>query len=231
MDAPDKVDPTEIKRCMLLGTLIGWMAASYDEDSGDDLVELTCWYLDGRVDRYARDYLQLFSDTEELPAVVVRRTDAYLELLRDYWIRSIESIVDNLDAYSDNGALENARDRAELQIARHREEIASRLSGGKATEVELTPLEDKCRRVVPQKLIDLPFSGWKIIGLRWELGLNKCMNNDMVHEMLNFANGQRNLLEIRDAVSAEYREVEIEHVRELFDALEEMQIVRYRSSG
>ena len=48
---------------------------------------------------------------------------------------------------------------------------------------------------------------------------------EYAYEVLNFANGKRNLQQIRDAVSAEYGPVPLERVAEYLTALEKIGIV------
>ena len=47
-------------------------------------------------------------------------------------------------------------------------------------------------------------------------------------EMLNFTNGKRSLLEIRNAVSAEYEPVEIEMVESFFRHLEKAEVISFK---
>jgi len=99
--------------------------------------------------------------------------------------------------------------------------------GVERAKAELSSLDRECSKIIPKKLINLALSGWKIIEIRYENRINKHINNDMVHEMLNFADGKRSLMEIRDAVCAEYREVDIRHVKTLFEALKTRKIISF----
>ena len=50
---------------------------------------------------------------------------------------------------------------------------------------------------------------------------------DMLSEMLNFSDGKNSLLDIRNAVSTQYREVSLKWIKSLFDVLRTNEIVDY----
>jgi hypothetical protein len=61
----------------------------------------------------------------------------------------------------------------------------------------------------------------------WDfLGLKIREDGYFVHyELLNFVDGKRDLLQIRDAVSAEFGQIKAEHVAEYFDLMEKAGVV------
>jgi len=53
----------------------------------------------------------------------------------------------------------------------------------------------------------------------------------LLYETLNFADGKRNVAEIRDAVSAEYEPVSVQDVEQYFRFLESVGVVRMKKNG
>jgi hypothetical protein len=124
-----------------------------------------------------------------------RNINAYIDLLLSNAIQSLESIVANLSE-PDVDSL-RLGDRIEL-LSEYtndcRREITgiyeSRGGNPAASEArEMAEMENECVAIILHKIITQSLSGWTIIETRYRLGLNKKMNNDMVVEMLNFADG------------------------------------------
>lgn len=238
-DTLDKVDPTELKRSILLGLFTGWTVANYDRVHIQDIMEMTHQDILKQIDGYSSKYKKLLKDSDKTYLHQhYRNINNYYNLLYDYSIKSLDSVFENsTEVKPELSSSNDCKKQLKIYIEKQKQIIADLYTelcedkGIEPAKAELSSLEKECAGIIPKKLIDLALSGWKIIEIRWEKGINKHMNNDMVHEMLNFADGRRNLLEIRDAVSAEYREVDIEHVKTLFDALKEREIVVFKYSG
>jgi hypothetical protein len=61
-------------------------------------------------------------------------------------------------------------------------------------------------------------------------GQNKIMNlYDIMYELLNFVDGKRNILQIRNAVSAEFQPLPLDAIEEYFRALEKAGIVTLKN--
>jgi hypothetical protein len=62
-------------------------------------------------------------------------------------------------------------------------------------------------------------SYWHAEEILREMWLSQFMSYDMLWEMLNFADGRHNLLQIRNAACAQFREIGIKPIKDVFEEL------------
>lgn len=235
LDTPNRVDLTELERSILLGTFLGWTAASYDEKVAEDMLELVYHSLVERFESSTVKYeSRLKKSGKKALHVMHRNINAYYNHLHEYGKKSLESILkfgtttdDDRKAINDFQKL--LKKNVDLQRARIKTGY-SRLCKKKGTEpmdAELTEMEQQCRQMRPKNLMGLSISFWLTLDIMKAKGLNLFMDYDIVWEMLNFADGEHNLLQIRNAVSAQFREVPIKAVKILFEELEKRSLVSF----
>ncbi len=234
-DTPDKVDPTELKRTMLLGLFAGWTTATYNENDINNMIELTYQNLIQKIDDYSRQYrLRLIASDENNLHSNYRNINAYFDLLYENGIKSLESVYAHLPNQEPDSAFHEKEEFLKKQIDEHRQNITDRYTklcdkkGIEPAKAALSGLEQECSQIIPERKINQSLNYWIAVDVMDEKGVRKFMKYDMVWEMLNFTDGKNNLLNIRDAVSAQFQEVEIEHVRALFEGLKGMDIVSFR---
>jgi hypothetical protein len=232
-DTPDKVDPTELERTIFLGTFLGWTAANYKEDHLGDLFELTFSNLLKKIDRYTLRYFARMKQSSSKSLHVTHRNILkYYDLLSDYGRESLHSIVKNVPGsdYEINNAYEKPLEQyIELQKSRtlrlYRDLCADK--GVEPAHAESTPLENECRRIVPERKVDLSLNYWLAVEIMRPKGLLRSMNYDIFWEMLNLTDGKNDLVRIRDGVSGQFREISLQQVKTLYEELKARDIVSY----
>ncbi len=232
-DTPDKVDPTELERTIFLGTFLGWTAANYKEDHLDDLLELTFSNLLKKIDRYTlRYFARMKQSSSKSLHVTYRNILKYYDLLSDYGRESLHSIVKNVPGsdYEINNAYEKPLEQyIELQKSRtlrlYRDLCADK--GVEPAHAESTPLENECRRIVPERKVDQSLNYWLAVEIMRQKGLLRSMNYDIFWEMLNLTDGKNDLVRIRDGVSGQFREISLQQVKTLYEELKARDIVSY----
>lgn len=235
LDTPDKVDPAELKRCILLGLFLGWTAANYTEDHVLDLLELTHQSVERKMERYALQYLsRLDKASSRTIHRVHRNIHHYIEILLENGILSMSSIFKNLPDHNTHTDLIDAhsdllKKYAEIQkerIKNYYTQLCKR-KGIEPQDVTLTELEKECRAIIPERLVGQSLGMHAVFELFRGRNLISIAGYDMLYEMLNFTDGKHNLLEIRNAGSAEYRELSLRRIKSLFEVLKTNEIVDY----
>ncbi len=234
-DTPDKVDPTELERAIFLGTFLGWTAANYDVDKISDMTELIFHTLTKKIESFAlRYHARLKRSSKSALHKNYRNINVYFDLLHENGIRSLESTLKNVSEpvlnpspiSSSKGLLSKYIDLQKLRL----KYLYTRLCREKEIdphEAELSRLEKECSQIVPARLLDQSMDYWLASDIMRELKVHRFMNYDMFWEMLNYADGKNSLLKIRDAVSAQFREVDVKIVKILFEGLREKNYVQF----
>ena len=97
LDTPDKIDPAEMKRSILLGVFLGWTAANYTEDEVSDLLELTYQSAERKMETYALKYIgRLKKASSRNIHRTHRNIQQYFKILLTNGIQSLSSILKNV---------------------------------------------------------------------------------------------------------------------------------------
>ncbi len=246
-DSPDRIDPSEMKRASLIG---GASAAFIAWCREEDLINLAQLVFSKGIGRIAADAAPLFEkdykarrkdkakkeengkrkEWEKVNKLMhsIRREKKALESVARLsnhpgTMNHVKSLIVQCSALSDSlmdllihslkarGAklddIENkGRSQKELQAAKmipcRTKLLSTPLAPGYLREVFSGDAEFKAMKISPESDI-----GW---------------------EICNFADGQRNLLEIRDAISAEYHPVSVDDVKSMLSLLEAASLISFK---
>jgi len=233
-DTPDKVDPTELKRTMLLGLLVGWTTANYNENDISKMVEITHQNLEQKIDDYSREYrLRLRASDENNLHSNYRNINSYYDLLLENGVKSLESVLVNVPNQKPDSSFQAIEHLLNKQINQEKQKITDRYNslckkkGITPERAAISDLEQECSQIIPVRKIDQSLNYWITVDVMDNKGVRKFIRYDIAWEMLNFTDGKNNLLQIRDAVSAQFGEIKIEHVKALFEGLRERDFVSF----
>ncbi|MBN1221800.1 MAG: DUF4910 domain-containing protein [Candidatus Aminicenantes bacterium] len=228
-DVPDNIDPTEMERSILLGAFLGWTAASYDEKNVNSLVELTHHSLVERIESATMEYLaRLEKSGKTTLHREYRDSKAYFDYVSEFAIKSLDSILGNLPrARVDSTILSDRKNILGQYLDLQRQRIESsykvlcREKGTEPQDALWSDLEKECSEIYPKRLIAQSLSYWLVDEILREMGLSPFMSYDMLWEMLNYADGKHNLIQLRNAACAQFREIGIKPVKDVFVELKE----------
>jgi hypothetical protein len=235
LDTPDKIDPAEMKRSIMLGLCMGWTAANYSDDQVYDLLELTYRSAERRMERYALKYIgRLKKSSSRNIHTTHRNIQKYLEILLDNGIQSLSSVLVNLPNRKENSEtiekyrvlLQKYAEIQKLRITNYYINLCLK-KGIETQDVAFSELEKECSAIIPLRLIGQSLGTKAAFEMFSAQNLGSISGYDMLSEMLNFSDGKNSLLKIRDAVSAQYREISLKWIKSLFEILKENGIVRY----
>jgi hypothetical protein len=235
LDTPDTVDPAEMKRCILIGLFMGWTAANYEDEQVSDLFALTYRSAERKMETYALRYIgRLKKASSQNIHRTHRNVLQYMDILLANGIQSLASILVNLPNRDENSKLMEQhsvllKKYAEIQKQRITDYYAHRcrVKGFESQDVPFSELEDKCRTIIPVRLVGQSLGTKAVFEMFHGQNLGSIAGYDMISEMLNFTDGKNSLLDIRNAVSAQYREVSLKWIKSLFEVLRTNEIVDY----
>jgi aminopeptidase YwaD len=247
-DNPETADPTQMKRIAVIGAAFLHAIANAGPREAEELVAVGAARARERLAVQLRKTIALVSDAEaeELPRVAL---EAWISLKAsiDREQRSLEAIEPWLEgdpdaaAFTENMISKLAVDGGclieELDTFHHRKAEAL---GVPATLSERSPEEEALRGRVPVRA-GTPkgpiYPNRFLYGGAWlseRLGCGELLDlailrdgQYVAYEALNFVDGRRNLLQIRDAVSTEFTPVPAGHVAEFFSILEKAGVVSF----
>jgi hypothetical protein len=247
-DNPETADPTQMKRIAVIGAAFLHAMANAGPREAEQLVAIGVARARERLATQLRETVVRISDAEatELPRVAlearisldanVDREQRSLEAIKP-WIESDPKATAFTTSMISKLAADGDRLIEELD-AFHRSR--SEALGVPTTFAERSPEEEALRGRVPTRaktpkgpiyLNRLMYGGaW----LEERLGGRELLDPAILHdgqyvayEALNFVDGKRDLLQIRDAVSAEFTPVPAGHIEEYFAVLEKAGVVSF----
>lgn len=250
-DDLDKVDPTQMRRSVLLIASTAYYLAGLSADNIPALVPVMTSYAQARIGREARRARALmeaasadafstqFREALNIGRQATARERLALESLKELGLTPAAELivargVEQLETVS--AANEKAlRDRVAALAAERKVTVA---------EPKPSAAEQQLEQWVPTRnaAIKGPVNLWRPeYGSIWIA--QKTGNADVLgqvpltksgrfvaYEALNFVDGRRTLLEIRDAVSAEYRPVAAADVEQYFRFLERLGVVDLKAA-
>ncbi len=245
-DDLDKVDPTQMRRSVLLIASTAYYLATLSSERVPDLVPVMLGYAQGRLGREAARARALMERAG--PADFVVQFREALNILRQAVVRertALESLRGlDLAAAAERIVTRGVEQLAAIAAANEaalRDRVASLAELQKVALVEPQPSADQARiaRWVPSRntAIRGPVNLWRPeYGSIWiaqktgnpdvlgQVPLTKA-GRFVAYEALNFVDGRRTLLDIQDAVSAEYGPVSAADVEQYFRFLERLGVV------
>ena len=245
-DSIDKVDPTQMRRSVLTIASAAYYLASLSTDDIPRLVPVMTGYALARMGRDARRAFG-FMEEASVDDFAVQYREA-LNILKHSLRRELISL-DSLREIGQGPEVERAIARAGKQLegvnAANDESLrerAAELAAAKKVALQEpapSPAERQLDAKVPRRNPDVrgPVNLWRPeYGSIWIA--QKTGNPDVLgqvnltrkgrfvaYEALNFVDGKRSLLDIRDAVSAEYVPIDAADIEQYFRLLEQVGVV------
>jgi len=246
-DTPDKVDATEMKRSVVLTTLSSLLIANADNNMAYNIANLVS---DRGIKRISNTCLKGISllkqciKNQEIERFhkMYRNFNSYIEIVGEVekgFISSASELCDKkemkdfiaeiakgFDAYVD---IEKSRLEKYYRTLCDCTEIILR-------DIELTELEKEAQKLYPERKFIGPIPNayfFDNLGNEfrsWYLEKrSKIPGNfsSITYEIANFINGKNNILWIRDAVSAEFGETDLEIVMDYISFLKKANLVEY----
>lgn len=245
-DDVSRADPTQMRRAVLTIGATAYALAGVQPSDVGRWAPLVAGLATARMGREARRALLLIGDS--IPNDRLARFRAATNLLEQSVARERRTI-ESLSGLGDHPAARTAIARAQQQIAGiHAANLAALRSAmtelvpttkGRSFEWQPTELDRRLMASIPTRADSIrgPVHFFRPeYGLAWlRLKTGKedvrspvklaSSGHYVLFEALNFADGRRSLLEIRDAVSAEYGPVSGEAIEEYFRFLESVGVV------
>jgi hypothetical protein len=231
-DKPNFLDPTQLKRTAMVTMCVSLVMANA---APDDALLLTGLTAGGAVERIGQDLKDASGLLRAAPADQIAA--AYKEglvLLRQAYKREAAAIRSNaLLMNNDTKALASLKDIEKSVLASEPADVAKFQSIYRAVAAQrgqtpvLTPTltagEIAASRLFPRHKSVNPYDDFAVSGApAGQPSMHPGRREDSLYdeEAINFADGTRSVLEIRDAISAELGPVEVELVEKFFRDLE-----------
>jgi hypothetical protein len=231
-DTPDKVDPVELERCEIISAGTMWYLANLDETGAADLARLS--YANG-LRRFALELRRAAAMGPPSPSAAVDLGAAQNEIDYGYWdarqsVGSVLSfndaaptrtLVDDLQARLEGAFRSSSVAQSELYPKQGEEPVhrSQGIQGADRVPVRLTrgPLD-----------FGLPESALPPDAAAWYAGPEFTLNGDERFELVNFIDGRRTVREVRNAVSAYGRPVEIQVVYRYLEDLVKAKTLKWK---
>jgi hypothetical protein len=228
-DTPDKVDPVELERCQLIALFALWHLANLDEREELELASLAFRAATAHVaEGFARARGHFLAATAETSA------RAFAEA-RVMFNRARTTAAEELDS-----TLPFARTSQGIDVVKHLQEAIAAMS--QPLDRELERLESSGFRVtletdtrVPTRLtrgpldFGLPESKLPDDRKSFWTGEGAQLGGAMRFELVNFIDGQRNVGEIRDALTGEFDPLPLAVVARYLEDLEQVGVVSFKT--
>jgi aminopeptidase YwaD len=220
-DRPWSADPTQLKRAVFIALASGYAMGMADGPMAVRVAETAAGQAAERTGTELRHALQMIGDRAPYREARVLVEQAYLREADA--IRSAEVLAE-----SDTKSSARIEELAKTFVETGRAADLARLdayakSAGVATNVNLSSEEAQAATLVPRRKPGAPpqpaFGGGGGRGGA-PAGPNAILPGSGANEARQFANGKRSILEIRDAVSAEFFPIDAAKFVEFFRALE-----------
>lgn len=246
-DTPDKCDPTELRRVVTATAMAAMTIANSDDQNAVDIAAHVAECGLDRLHQRSRksmtylrtlmnqeDFLQdgfnlfqrLLSYTEIVGVVEKSAIQSCKELCQD---KRLKSTIDQIAKSIEQDI------RTEKKRLQNYFEILCSQNNIKVSSHRLTNVENKAQRIVPKRLFRGPLPrdvlGQKL-GERyaWYQKNASLIGGNMgnkTYEITNLINGERNLLWIRNMVSAQFGETSVEFVLHFVEDLKSLNLVSW----
>jgi aminopeptidase-like protein len=236
LDTPDKVDPTELRRVCFIA-----LGASYylANASNAEAKEMALLIAANGLSRMSQDYHDslLSMEKEQDPAGVHEAYGQVLNVIRHSARREMDSVMSTVVFVDDpsmkkqiQDSLANIKTLTESfqKDARDRYFRLCQDMGVKTKKPSLTTEQQKMKKIVPVRHVDFvcPLETDYIDDKLGEGALSGIeLGRYGTYEALNFVDGKRSVLDIADALSAEFGPVDPSEVMDFFKVLERAELI------
>ncbi|NIM91782.1 MAG: DUF4910 domain-containing protein [Candidatus Aminicenantes bacterium] len=236
LDTPDKVDPSELRRvCFIALGSSHYLANASSKEAQDmarliarnGLSRLSADYYDSLEDMFdGEDAGQLDDSFKQVRNVIKhaqhRETQVLLSTLFFTEGGDVKEEVESLV-----GNLKMLGKAFHKEAERLYQRLCQKL-GTKPHKLTLSAEEQELKKIIPQRAENFvcPLQGDYLEKKLGEAALREIkLGRLAAYEALNFADGRRSILEIRNAVSAEFGPVSLQHVHDFFKILEQAELI------
>jgi len=234
-DTPDKVDPVEIERCQLIATGTLWYLANLEVAQAVDLVYLVGANESRRIGEAARRARQELTAAakEHLP---VRWSEA--QNMLDHVSQQGKDAVSSVLSFDSSEEVHRSVDWMHNQIEILHESatrgirmaVAARGISASAPPAPGGHLDNR----IPVRLtrgpvdFDLPESNLQADRAAWYRSLEFPFNSDSRYELVNFIDGKRTVSEIRNALSAQFGQIDTPAVSRYLEDLVRVGVAKWK---
>lgn len=239
-DRPDKCDPTQLKRAAFLGTAAALYLADLDRDDLSSLIPLVMAEEEVRLGADSKKAIQVLSRSNSHN--IHQNYKEALNIIR-HGLKRYRGVILSIGSYLHFGEKEqkkladlvpNEETYVQGPLYRYYMSLCCMLNR-KPEKPTLTAEETRLSRLIPERLV-----GYELLvnfmfledslddpDIKRKIRLNQA-GRDVTWEVLNFSDGIRSIVDIRDAVAAEFAPVEVslEDVEEYLKILEKAGVVR-----
>jgi hypothetical protein len=235
-DTPDKVDPVELERCEIISLGTMWYLANLDSIQALNLLNIVSanasWRLGMsgiKAQRFAASVKFNFTDQN-----IVEIQNILSQSLQQQ-ILTFNSILH----FNDHNSVKSYSDWCKAQITKQYDSQNEGffLSVGLDVEPDALPVlypESDPRYRIPIRLtrgpldFRLPESKLDSASAAWYSTKEFTLDGDMSFELVNFIDGKRTVLDIRNALSAEFQPVELKVVARFIEDLVKVGVVKWK---
>lgn len=239
LDTPDKVDPSELRRvCFIALGSSHYLAHASSKEAKDmarliarnGLSRLSADYYDSLEDMFdAEDAGRLDESFKQVRNVIKHAQHREAQALLSTLVFTEEGEVRG-EVESLAGNLKTIGNAFHKEAEKSYQRLCQKL-GVKPHKLTLSSEEQELKKIIPQREENFvcPLQGDYLEKKLGEGALRKIKLGPLAaYEALNFADGRRSLLDIRNAVSAEFGSVSLQDVHDFFKILEQAELVRLK---
>lgn len=246
-DTPDKCDPTELRRVITAATMAALVIANAQDGKATDIAAFVAEKGLDRLHRRTRMSMALFRDlarTDEFHQTAPklnRNIQRYTEIVGEVERLSVKSckklcqdskakkVIDDLAK-----DLEMDIEAEKKRIDRYYKFICNELKF-LPTRTAMSDAEKNAEKIIPERLFRGPLPSNFLIqelgeGYRWYRENAQRIGGNIgtkFYEINNLADGNHNLLWIRDAISAQFGETDIEFIIRVVEDLKRLKLMTW----
>lgn len=229
-DSPANQDPTQMKRAAFLMVAVGSVFANSGPNDAMAVAGVALSYAQQRIAVDMRDAMAMINNGD--PFIVHENYKEALNLIKwAYWREKVDvrtagslaignrSVVAEVNALADTLNASEAADIARVKLAY--KSAAARAGKAYVEEPLLRQAEQDAAKLVPSKKpVTAPATGGAPAAPAAGVPATPTLTGYYTQEANNFADGTRSILDIRNAISAEFGPVPVETVVNYFRNLE-----------
>ncbi len=239
LDTPDKVDPTELRRVCFIALGATYYLASASEEEAKNMARLVAR---NGLSRLSEDYYDSLSQMERGndPVKVHKAYKQVMNVIQHASKRELDSVLSTLVFVDDPEVRKDIQysvDTIKNMSASFQKDAEDRYNGicknagMRMIVMSLTEEEKKLAEIVPVRNEDF-VCPLETEYVEEKLGEGAFAGVDLrgyaAYEALNFADGERSVWKIANAVSAEYGPVDPQAVYAFFKVLERAELLTFR---
>ncbi|MFB0566786.1 MAG: DUF4910 domain-containing protein [Candidatus Aminicenantaceae bacterium] len=239
LDTTDKVDSSELRRVCFISLGSSYYLASASSKEAEDMSMLI---VRNGLSRLSEDYHDCLvgmvnaKDVQELQSAYKQ----VLNIIEHSYLRESQALRSTLIFTEEDEVKEDIKDRSSSLTAlknTFKKEVEKeykkqcRKLGVKLQKIFVSPEEKRLKKVVPVRVESFvcPLQSEYLEAKLGEGILKKIKIRRLAaYEALNFADGQRSVFDITQAISAEYGPVDYENVYDFFKILESAELVKLK---